>query len=45
MANDPELTRIFIKKFIDTNQDDEITADELIRLDNSRITMNNIEEQ
>lgn len=33
MQNDPELTRTLIKKFIDTNQDDEISAEELIRPD------------
>ncbi|XP_065211991.1 allatotropins-like [Planococcus citri] len=33
MQNDPELMRTLIKKFIDTNQDDEISAEELIRPD------------
>lgn len=31
MQNDPELMRTLIKKFVDTNQDDEISAEELIR--------------
>lgn len=36
MQNDSELIRTFIRKFVDTNQDNEITVDELFPQDSTR---------